>query len=57
VQIDFDGVRNSTGKKIFGFQVTGVYKDKVVNVVVQAPEPMKPDLNPFENLIKTLQVQ
>ncbi len=57
VQIDFDGVRNGTGKKIVGFQVSGVYKEKVISLIVQAPEPMKADLNPFDNLVKTLQVQ
>ncbi|HEY9718500.1 MAG TPA: hypothetical protein V6C69_13600 [Trichormus sp.] len=57
IRIDFDGVRKDGGTKITGFQMVGEYKEKLVSIVVEAPEKSQSELDSFNRLAKTIQVQ
>jgi len=57
VQIDFDGTRVEGSPKIHGFQLVTEYKDKLVSIIVQGPEPAATDVKTLSDLMLSMQVQ
>jgi len=57
VRIDFDGMRKPGGTKISGFLMLAAYKEKLISIVVEVPEKEHSELESFNRLAKTIQVQ